>query len=200
MVETALHSAVIGEALAVSFCLYSLCRGGWSPPSAFASTAPPSKRRRVISSAAVRRQVDRRSNQPPATSSWPHRQARPGTGPFPVVVFPHDCSGLSADVKAEKMFHPGRAVSPVRVVNLAGRVLRIEARVLGGDCAVMPDSFTGRKCRAIPVPPRTVLSSFLGTLHGKLVPRRRSAAWFDARRVGLLGLSSGHAWHVARAS
>jgi hypothetical protein len=64
-----------------------------------------------------------------------------GTGPFPVVVYLHDCSGLSADVKAPT-FDP--AHRPVDAGTASPDAFFTSELVSWGYAVVMPDSFCTR--------------------------------------------------------
>jgi dienelactone hydrolase len=117
-----------------------------------------------------------------------------GTGPFPVVVYLHDCSGLAPDVKTEG-FDPGR--QPVAEATASPDAFFTSKLVSWGYAVVMPDSFATRNVHetcTTKTRPKQLWDAYgaLAFVEGQ--------PWADAKRIGVLGLSSGYAWHVARAS
>jgi dienelactone hydrolase len=117
-----------------------------------------------------------------------------GAGPFPVVVYLHDCSGLSADVKAE-MFDPGR--QPAGESATSPDAFFTSKLVSWGYAVVMPDSFATRNVTetcTTSTRPKQGWDAYGALAYAQSQP------WADAKRIGLVGLSSGYVWHVARQS
>jgi len=117
-----------------------------------------------------------------------------GPGLFPVIVYLHDCSGLSADVKAET-FDP--AQPPAGESPASPDAFFTAKLVSWGYAVVMPDSFATRSVRetcTTSTRPKQGWDAYGALAYAQAQP------WADAKRVGLVGLSSGYVWHVARVS
>jgi dienelactone hydrolase len=117
-----------------------------------------------------------------------------GTGPFPVIVYLHDCSGLDAAVK-ETTFDPARQSAEASTAS--PDAFFASKLVSWGYAVVMPDSFGPRNVNETCTTknrPKQLWDAYGALTHAQ------AQSWADGKRIGLVGVSSGYAWHVARAS
>lgn len=112
----------------------------------------------------------------------------PGNGPYPVIIYLHDCGGLPPEVKASEFGAHGNSPETSREVFWTNRLLS------WGYAVVLVDSYGPRGTKDTCADP-TFDAARVADTYGALAYVAKQS-WADPERIGLLGFQTGDVWRI----
>jgi dienelactone hydrolase len=112
----------------------------------------------------------------------------PGKGPYPVVIYLHDCGGLPPEVKTSELGAQGSPAETSREAFWTKRLLS------WGYAVLLVDSYGSRGTKDTCADP-TFDATRVADTYGALAYVAKQP-WADPQRIGLLGFQTGDVWRI----
>jgi dienelactone hydrolase len=112
----------------------------------------------------------------------------PCDGPYPVVVYLHDCGGLTPEAKSSEFGAQGNLIDSSREAFWTKRL------IAWGYAVMLVDSYGPRSTKDTCADP-TFDASRVADTYGALAYVAKQP-WADAQRIGLLGFQTGDVWRI----